>query len=152
MRRQRLQHVGELDRPPDGLADPAHPLRVGVDDRDRTELVEGPSAAIVAGWIRSRASATSPATANDPPWLSRIIATCSSAVARPYGERGCRGGADHVRLADQPEQVGEVAAAGPLDVVGVDRPAADRGDGVLELRRLVEAVGVEADRDVLASA
>ena len=41
--------VGELERPPDRLHDPAHPLRVGVDDRDRAELVERPSAAIVAG-------------------------------------------------------------------------------------------------------
>jgi hypothetical protein len=31
---------GELDRPPDRLHDPAHALRVGVDDLDRPELVE----------------------------------------------------------------------------------------------------------------
>ena len=34
----------------------------------------GPSAAIVAGWIRSRTSATSSGTAHEPPWLSRVIA------------------------------------------------------------------------------
>ena len=39
-------------------------------------------------------------------------------------------------------------AAGPLHVVGVDRPAGDRRDRVLELGALVEPVGVEADRHV----
>ena len=42
-----------------------------------------------------------------------------------------------------------MAAAAPLDVVGVDRPAGDGGDRVLELGRLVQAVGVEGDRDVV---
>ena len=41
------------------------------------------------------------------------------------------------------DEVGHVTAAGALDVVGVDGPAGDRRDGVLELGRLVEAVGVE---------
>ncbi len=42
-----------------------------------------------------------------------------------------------------------MTAAAPLDVVGVDRPAGDGRDRVLELGRLVEAVGVEGDRDVV---
>ena len=45
-----------------------------------------------------------------------------------------------------------MAAAGALDVVGVDRPARDGGDRVLELGRLVQAVGVERHRDVMGSA
>jgi hypothetical protein len=52
------------------------------------------------------------------------------------------------RLAHEAQQVGDVAAAGALDVVGVDRPAGDRGHRVLELRRLLEPVGVEAQRQV----
>ena len=52
-------------------------------------------------------------------------------------------------LADEAQQVRGVAAAGALDVVGVDGPAGDRGDRVLELARLVEAVGVERHRDVV---
>ena len=54
-----------------------------------------------------------------------------------------------VRLADQPDEVRDVAAAGALDVVGVDRAAGDGRHRVLELRGLVEPVGVEADRDVV---
>ena len=49
----------------------------------------------------------------------------------------------------RPEQVGDVAAARAFDVVGVDRPAGDRRDRVLELGGLVQAVGVQADRDVV---
>ena len=48
-----------------------------------------------------------------------------------------------------PMQVRHVAAAAALDVVGVDGPAGDRGDRVLELGDLVQAVGVERDRDVV---
>ena len=39
-----------------------------------------------------------------------------------------------------------MTAARPFDVVRVDRSAGDRGDRVLQLRRLVESVGVERDR------
>ena len=40
-------------------------------------------------------------------------------------------------------------AAGALDVIGVDGPAGDRGDRVLQLGRLVQPVGVERDRHVV---
>ena len=40
-------------------------------------------------------------------------------------------------------------AAAPLDVIGVDRPPGDRRDRVLQLGRLVQAVGVERDADVV---
>ena len=42
-----------------------------------------------------------------------------------------------------------MAAAAALDVVGVDGPAVDRGDRVLELGALVQPVGVERDGDVV---
>ena len=48
----------------------------------------GPSAAIVVSWTRSRTSATSSATANDAPWLSTIIGTCSAAACTPHGTVG----------------------------------------------------------------
>jgi len=62
-------------------------------------------------------------------------------------DRRRRGRADDRCLADETKQVGDVAATRPFDVVRVDSAAGDRGDRVLELRRLVEAVGVERDRD-----
>ena len=48
----------------------------------------GPSAAMVAGWMRSRAASTSSGTSADPPCTSRIISGCSAAVAGPYGMVG----------------------------------------------------------------
>ncbi len=48
-------------------------------------------------------------------------------------------------MADETQHVGYVAAAGALHVVGVHGPAVDRGDRVLELGRLVQAVGVQRD-------
>ena len=49
----------------------------------------------------------------------------------------------------RPMQVGDVAAAGALDVVGVDGPAGDRGDRVLELARTRSARRCGARRDVV---
>ena len=49
----------------------------------------GPAtAAMVAGWMRSRAASTSSRTSADPPCTSRIISRCSAAVAGPYGTVG----------------------------------------------------------------
>ena len=130
------------------LADPAHALRVGVDDRDRAELVERPSAAIRASRTRSRTRATSSGIAHDSPWLSTVIGTCSAAVWTPNGRVGV---VDEHRIEGsrtRPQEVRHVAAARPLDVVRVDRPAGDRRHRVLELGALVEPVGVEADGDV----
>ena len=109
----------------------------------------GPSAAIVAGWTRSGTSSMSSATPNDAPWLRTIIGTCSAAALTPNGTVGVVD--EHRMLASRtsPEQVGEVAAATPFDVIGMDGPAGDRGDGVLEFGRLVEAVGVQRDGHVV---
>jgi len=54
-----------------------------------------------------------------------------------------------VELAAHPQDVRGVAAAGALGVIGVDRPAAERGDRVVDVPRLVERVGVDRDLDVL---
>ena len=45
----------------------------------------GPSAAIVAGWSRSRMSTRSSATPNDAPWLRTVIARPSSTAETPHG-------------------------------------------------------------------
>ena len=42
-----------------------------------------------------------------------------------------------------------MATAGALDVVGVDGPTVDRGDRVRQLGRLVQAVGVQRDADIV---
>ena len=54
------------------------------------------------------------------------------------GERPGRIGArrQDVRQAGHADDVGRMAAAGAFGVVGVDRPAADGGDGVLDEARL----------------
>ena len=64
-----------------------------------------------------------------------------------HGRRRRR--ADDVRLADEPDDVGHVATAAALDVIGVDGPAVDRGDRVLELGALVQPVRVERDAHVV---
>ena len=48
------------------------------------------------------------------------------------------------------DDVRGVAAAGPLGVVGVDRPALEGGDGVLDEAGLVERVGVDGHLHVVA--
>jgi hypothetical protein len=65
----------------------------------------------------------------------------------PERDRGRRRRADDVGFADETEEVRRVTAAGALDVIGVDRSTGDRGDRVLELGGLVQAVGVECDRN-----
>ena len=109
----------------------------------------GPSAAIVAGWTRSRTSAMS---SGDRERRAVVEDDHRDAFGRrvdPERDRRRRRRAQDVRLAHEAQQVREVAAATPLDVIGVDGPAGDRGDGVLELGRLVEPVGVERDGHVV---
>ena len=48
------------------------------------------------------------------------------------------------------DDVGGMAAAGAFGVVGVDRPAGDGGDGVLDEAGLVQRVGVDGDLHVEA--
>ena len=141
--------MGELERPADRLHDPAHALRVRVDDGDRAELVQRP--------LRGHRRRVHP-LANELDVLGdrerRAVVEddhrelLGGGVDAPrHGRR--RRGADDVRLADETDDVGHVAAAAALDVVGVDGPAVDRRDGVLELGALVQPVGVERDAHVV---
>ena len=72
-------------------------------------------------------------------------------VERVDRERARRVGRarEDVRLAADADDVGRVAAARALGVVGVDRAALERGDRVVDVARLVERVGVDRDLDVL---
>ncbi len=110
----------------------------------------GPSAAIVAAMdaLADQRDVARPPP-NDAPWLSTIIGTCSAAALTPNGMVGVVDEQMMFGFADEAEQVRHVAAAAPLDVVGVDRPAGDRGDRVLELGRLVQPVRVQRDGDVV---
>ena len=63
-------------------------------------------------------------------------------VPRERHRRIC-GRRQDVGLAAQPDDVGGVAASGAFGVIGVNRPAADRGDGVLDEPGLVQRVGVD---------
>ena len=70
-------------------------------------------------------------------------------VARPNGTVGVVDEQMMFGSRTSPISVGDVAAAAALHVIGVDRPAGDRRDRVLELGALVQAVGVERDGDVV---
>ncbi len=65
-------------------------------------------------------------------------------VQRVDGERARRvgGGGQHVGFAHHLENVGCVATAGALAVVGVNGAALEGGDGVFDKARFIECVGV----------
>ena len=139
----------QLPRPADRLADPPHALGVAVDDADGAELVQR-----ALGGHRGRVDPLPGgvdvlADVRRPPVHGQDHRQVLGRGGPAVGDGGSGRGAHHVRLAGDPDQVGDVAAAGPLHVVGVDRPAADGLDGVLELARLVQAVGVQAHRHVM---
>ena len=149
-RAPRLHRVGQLPGASHGLADPAHALGVAVDDRDRAEVVQRS-----LGGHRSRVS---PLARGRLVLRQRRVPLVDQQdhVDVLGGGRAARTGRvgvveEHTMLASRtsPEQVGDVSAAGALDVVRVDRPAGDRGHRVLELAGLVQPVGVQADRDVV---
>ncbi len=103
------------------------------------------SAAIVDGRIRLSANARSSGTAGFRWWQTISMSRCSSTVLTVCGRvglvddgstLGCRGDGDDVR---------RVPAARALGVVGVDRPAGDRPQRVLDEAGLVQRVGVDRD-------
>jgi hypothetical protein len=144
-----LHHVRELERAANGLADASHALRVRVHDRDRAELVQRS-----LGGHRDRADAAmGRGDVLGETGVRRVHEHDHVGVLRRRGraerQRRRRRAADHVPLSHDAEQVRHVTPAGSLDVVRVHRAAARRRDGVLELARLVQPVGVEADGDVV---
>ena len=106
------------------------------------------SAAIVSARTRLSANATSEGILGLRLWQTMIMSNSSATELMPAGQRRVGRARQHVALADDLEEVRRVAAAGALAVVGVDRPAVERGDGVLDVAGLVQRVGVDRDRDV----
>ena len=110
-----------------------------------------PSAAIVAGRTRARAAVRSPwMRPGSSTWTAATIAACSAAVSTPNGTVGV---VEEVRIRSRPasaQEVGRVAAAGALDVEGVDGATGERGQRPLDREHLVEAVGVDRELDVVA--
>ena len=79
----------------------------------------------------------------------RIISSCSAAAVAPNGNVGLVDEGSTLRRADGLEQVDRAAAAA-LQVVEVDGAPGDRGERLLERRRLAEPVGMQRDLDVVA--
>ena len=125
---RRLHLVRGLPRARDHLADAAHRLRVGRHHADRAEIVQHvlgrdrlrPDARFgerdVLGHLRIQVMAD-----------HQHVEVLVERVHR-VRHRRIRARRQDVRLAADPDDVGRVAAAGALGVVGVDRPALERGD------------------------
>ena len=64
------------------------------------------------------------------------------------GPGGVGGRGQDVQFRGDADDVRGVAAAGPLGVVGMDRPAGDGGDGILDKPGLVQRVGMNGYRNV----
>ena len=107
------------------------------------------SAAIVSPRMRLSANATSSGMFLSRWWQTISMSRCSSSVLTVYGPRRVGRARQHVRLAAHLDDVGRVAAAGALGVVGVNRPALERRDRVVDVARLVQRVGVDRDLDVV---
>ena len=108
------------------------------------------SAAMVSPRMRLSAKATSSGMFVSRWWQTISMSRCSSSVLTVYGRVGLVELGQHVRLAADADDVRRVAAARALGVVGVDRPALERGDRVVDEARLVQRVGVDRDLDVVA--
>ena len=146
-----LHRVGVLQRAPVDLADPAHPLRVRREHRDHAEVVQH---ALGRHRLRPHAPAQRGPVAGAPAGGEHVHRGDHRQVLglRAGAERdggGGRGG-EHALAAGERQQVRRVPAAAALDVERVDRAAAERRERVLDRERLVEAVGVDRELDVVA--
>ena len=106
------------------------------------------SAAIVSARTRLSANATSDGifgieVVADHDHVEQLGLRVDAVRQRRVGRAG-----QDVVLADDLEDVRGVTAAGAFGVVGVDRPAFEGGDRVLDVAGLVERVGVDGDLDV----
>ena len=140
--------VGGLPGADHDLADPAHRLAVGGHHREGAEVVQDvlgrdrllADAALGEGHVLGDARVEVVAH-------HQHVEVLVHGVDR-VGPRRVGGGGKDVRLAAEADDVGRVAAAGPLGVVGVDRAALEGGDRVLDEAGLVQRVGVDRDLDV----
>ena len=90
------------------------------------DVVEESSAAMVDGRIRLSAKARSSGTAGLRWWQTMSMSRCSSMVLTVWGRVGLVDEGRKLGFAGHPDDVGGVAAAGALGVVGVDGPARRR--------------------------
>ena len=135
--------VRGLPRAADDFADAAHRLAVARHHADRAEVVQH-----VLG--RDRLAADPALGERDVlgDVLVEVVAhhqhveVLVERVDRVRARR-VRGARQHVRLAADADDVGRVAAAGALGVIGVDRAALERRDRVVDVARLVQRVGVD---------
>ena len=144
-----LRHVSELPGPAGDFADTAHAHRVRAHDRDGAEVVEH-----ALGRHRPAAHATAcrqkvvlEAWVQAVHRADHLLVLGDGAGAEGDGGVG-RGGQDVVAAHDLEQVHGAAAAA--LDVVAVHRPVADRGERLLERRRLADAVGMQGQLHVVA--
>mmetsp|Transcript_27539 Transcript_27539/g.88408 ORF Transcript_27539/g.88408 Transcript_27539/m.88408 type:complete len:610 (+) Transcript_27539:297-2126(+) len=139
----RLHLVGRLPCPADHLADAAHRLRVGRHDGDGTHVVQDV--------LRGDRLAADARLGKGDVLRDRLVEVVADhehvevLVDRVDGEGAGRvgGGREDVRLGADLDDVGRVAAARALGVVGVDRPSLDGGERVVDEPRLVERVCVD---------
>ena len=146
-----LHRSGALEGAPHGLGDPAHALRVGGEDRDHTQVVQGalgghgpgPHAGAHDGGVAGPAARLEQVDGRDH---RQVLGLGADAVRH---RRVC-GRGDQPLPPCQAEQVGGVAAPDALDVVQVGRPAVQHPRGVGGPKGLVQAVGVDRELDVVA--
>ena len=147
----RLHHRGTLERPPHGLADPAHALGVGREHRDDPEVVqdalgghrEGPHPLPQDAGIAGPRSRLEHVHGRDHREVLGLGADAE-------GHRRVGGRREHALAAREREQVGGVAAADALDVVEVHGPPGEHARGVGHEQGLVQAVGMDRELHVVA--
>ncbi len=144
-----LHLVGGLPGADDGLADPAHRLRVRAHHADDAAIMEH-----VLGTDRLGADAAlgeCHVLGDVPRQVMADHQHVEVLVDRVDGERPSRVGAGRqdVGLAGDLDDVRGVPAAGTLGVKAVDRPALERRDRVGKEPALVQGVGVDGDLDVV---
>ena len=128
------------------IVSPMRPMawRVRADHRDRAEVVQD-----VLGRHRRRPDPATRRTRGPRGstglrwWQTISMSRCSSRVLRVYGRVGLVDDGRTFGVRGDPDDVRRVPAPGPLGVVRVDRPAADRGERRLEVAGLVQRVGVD---------
>mmetsp|Transcript_27196 Transcript_27196/g.56243 ORF Transcript_27196/g.56243 Transcript_27196/m.56243 type:complete len:751 (+) Transcript_27196:184-2436(+) len=144
-----LHFAGRLPGSGDHLADAAHGLAVGRDDGNRTHVVEnvfggdrfGTDPALGEGNVLRNARVQVVA---DHQHVEMLVHGVDG-----KGPRGVRRAGKDVGFLDDLDDVGGVATAGTLRVVGVDGPSLHCGDAVVDESALVERVGVDRHGNVV---
>ena len=145
----RLHLVRCLPGADDHLADAAHGLRVGADHAQAAAVMQD-----ILGRDRFRANPAfgeghvfrngARQVVTDHEHVEMLVDGIDREGPRRVGARG-----QDVRQAGDANDVRRVAAAGAFRVIGVNRTALDRGNGIFDEARLVQRVRVDGDLDVV---